>query len=349
MKIKKPSWMSNHHLIPDNAMSFIRDIAVSAVVDRKRSPEEVSEVLGFSRSTIYSWLNRFAVDGYDGLESHQAPGAPSIITEDMDHWLKKTVLHFTPEDFGYQTPLWTCEILAQLLNATFKVNIASRTVNQHLTDLDLSYQKPAYRAREQKPAEVKQFLEDKFVRIQRLAEKIHADIGFEDEAGIDLRERSGKTWGKRGQTPEVEVTGRRGRLNVLSVVTAAGTLDYEITEENITGQHYLEFLKHLTEGREWPFIFIADRASFHHSKSVVEFVRQNRKKIRIYFLPAYSPDLNPDEHVWEEIKDKRLGRETVKTKSDLRRRLEVALNALKENTDRIKSFFLLPKTRYASL
>ncbi|NCC33534.1 MAG: hypothetical protein EOM24_16185, partial [Chloroflexia bacterium] len=111
--------MSDHRQIPDDVMSFFRKIAVSAVVDRKRSPEEVSEVLGFGRSTIYSWLNRFSVDGYDGLESHQAPGAPPIITEDMDEWLKKMVLNFTPEDFGYQTPLWTCEILAQLLNATF--------------------------------------------------------------------------------------------------------------------------------------------------------------------------------------------------------------------------------------
>ena len=108
------------------------------------------------------------------------------------------------------------------------------------------------------------------------------------------------------------MTGKRGRLNVLSVVTAAGALEYKITADTITAQSYIEFLEQLIKGRDRPFIFITDRASFHHAKSVVKFVREHRKRIRIYFLPAYSPQLNPDEHVWEEIKDKRLGRETVR-------------------------------------
>lgn len=92
---------------------------------------------------------------------------------------------------------------------------------------------------------------------------------------------------------------------------------------------------------------IADRATFHTSKAVRKFVASNRHKIRIHFLPAYSPERNPDEHVWEEIKDKRLGRQSIKNKSELKKRLYSALKSLQKRTDRVISFFHLPETRYA--
>ena len=96
---------------------------------------EYSDIIGFSLSSIYEWLNRFAVDGYEGLKTRKAPGAPPIITREMDDWLKTTVLGSTPEDFGYETPLWTSDILAELLQQEFGVTAASRTVNQHLKNL----------------------------------------------------------------------------------------------------------------------------------------------------------------------------------------------------------------------
>ena len=70
--------------------------------------------------------------------------------------------------------------------------------------------------------------------------------------------------------------------------------------------------------------------------------------MRLHLLPAYSPERNPDEHVWEEIKDKRLGRITIKNKLDLKKKLHSALNSLQRKVDRVKSFFSLPETQYAS-
>jgi hypothetical protein len=96
---------------------------------------------------------------------------------------------------------------------------------------------------------VERFVTEEFLKIQRVAEKVGADIGFEDEAGVDLRERSGKTWGERGVRPDVFVTGKRGRLNILSVVTAQGELEYHVTEKSIKSEEYIEFLKQLIKGR----------------------------------------------------------------------------------------------------
>lgn len=343
----KTDWMSDARLIPDETMSYLRKIAVHAVMELGYSPEDVIKIMGFSRSCIYDWLNRFDELGYDGLETQKAPGAPRIITKEMDEWLKEVILESTPEDFGYDTHLWTCPILAELLLCRYGVRVTSEIVNHHLRKMNLTYQKPSYVSAEQDGEAVEQFLNVQFPKIQRFANVIGADIGFEDEASVDLREHSGKTWGICGETPKVVVTSGRGRFNILSVVTAKGKLNYHVTEKKIDSKEYISFLKQLLKNRERPLILIVDRASFHTSKAVRKFVASHRHAIRIYLLPAYSPELNPDEHVWEEIKDKRLGRQTIKNKKELKKRLHSVLKSLQKRTDRIISFFHIPETRYA--
>lgn len=266
----------------------------------------------------------------------------------MDDWLKQTVLESTPEMFGYDTNLWTCDLLAQLLLERYGVRVAGVTVNQHLHRLDLTNQKPRYVPREQDAAAIEHFVTEKFPKIQRFANKIGADIGFEDEAGVDLREHSGKTWGARGVRPDVSVTGTRGRLNVLSVVTAKGKLNYHVTENKINSVEYIEFLKRLIKERERPIILIIDRASFHCSKLTRYFVCRHRHQIRLFYLHAYSPQINPDEHVWEETKDKKLRRQSIKNKQDLKMHLSSALKSLQNRVERVKSFFHLPETLYAA-
>ena len=99
-------------------------------------------------------------------------------TEEMDWWLKDTVCHHTPMDFGYDTVLWTREILAELLREKYGIDVGGSTVSLHLKRLGLSYRKPWFRANEQDPRKVEHFLHDTFPRIQRLAEKTGADIAF---------------------------------------------------------------------------------------------------------------------------------------------------------------------------
>jgi len=258
----KPAWLSDARLIPDEVMDYLRKIAVHAVEENDYSPEDVIKIFGLIRSTIYEWLKRFRAYGYHGLDTKKAPGAEAVVTEEMQAWLKRTVLESTPEDFGYDTTLWTCELLAQQLFERFGVHVVAATINQHLHKLNLTYQKPVLILREQDPAAVEHFVNEEFPKIQRFANKIQADIGFEDEAGIDLRERSGKTWSARGARPEVFVTGKRGRLNVLSVITAQGELRYHVTEKSIASKEYIHFLKQLMEKRTRPLILIVDLRHF---------------------------------------------------------------------------------------
>lgn len=344
----KPKFLSDARLIPDEVMDYLRKIAVHAIEENHYSPENVIKIFGFSRSVIYEWLRRFREEGYEGLETKKAPGASPIITEEMDACLKRIVLEATPEDYGYDAILWTCDLLAHCLSDHFGVTVKGSTINHHLHQLGLTNQKPNYIPSEQNLREVDDFVNKKFPKIQRFANTLSADIGFEDEAGIDLREHSGKTWGESGVRPSICVTGKRGHFNVLSIVTAKGELKYHVNENKINSKEYIKFLTQLIKNRVNPLFLIVDRASFHTSKKVRIFIWRNRRKIRLFYLPAYSPEINPDEHVWEEIKDKRLRRKPITSKIDLKKRLHSALKSLQHHKDRIISFFHLPDTRYAA-
>ena len=342
-------WFEDARKIPDEVMSYLRKIAVRAILEKGYSPELISEVFGVSRTAVYDWLRRFHADGYAGLETKQSPGASRIITAQMDHWLKQTVLEQTPQDFGYDTVLWTREILATLLNERFDRSVGGSTVGLHLVRLGLSYQKSWFRANEQDVQKVARFLGDTFPRIQRLAEKMGADIAFQDEAGIGLQTHAGKTWGEVGTTPEVPVTGKRGGWNMLSIVTPGGKLFFSIEEGKIDSDRSIAFLKQILKARTKPLILIVDGASFHRSKKVRDFDRSHRKQIRIFFLPGYSPELNPDEQVWNTIKAKEVGKKAPKNKSELRKKVESSLRSLQKKSEKIRSFFQLPSTKYAAL
>jgi transposase len=167
----KPNWLSDGRLIPDEVMSYLPKIAVHAVEEHHFSPEDVTKMLGLSPSTIYAWLKRYREQGYAGLDTKKAPGAPPLVTEEMDAWLKRTVLDAPPEDFGYDTPLWTCDLLAELISERYGVHVIGATINQHLHKLGLVNQTPNYIPREQDPVAVDRFIGEKFHKFRGLRKR----------------------------------------------------------------------------------------------------------------------------------------------------------------------------------
>lgn len=343
---KKEVWFDDARKIPGEVMDYIRKIAVRAIEEKGYSPEDIFAIFGVSRSCIYDWLHKYREKGYPGLETQSPPGMDPIITVGMGEWLKTTVLQKTPTDFGYDQLTWTRGILAALLEKTFGIHVTEATVGNHLRKMGLTVQVPEYKWRGQEVGQVAHFLHETYPRIKRLANKMGADIGFEDEAGFDLREHHGTTWGLRGHPPVVRVTNKRGRLNALSIITLTGKLHFSLEEKDVDGQRFVAFLKQVLEQQEQPLILILDRASFHTSKLVKDFVRSHRKKIRVYFFPKYSPELNPDEQVWNELKNNHIRRQDIQTKSELKTKLYSAFHSLQKNVRRIMSFYELPETQY---
>jgi transposase len=317
----------------------IRFRAVAAVL-RGHSPETVIDILGFSRCSIYVWLKRYHEGGWEALRAIPLEGRPAELDATGKQWLKQTVLEGTPLNWGYDTPLWTRAILAELVQEHFEFKLSEVTLGRYLHELGLSAQVPDWRAEEQDPEEVRGFLEEKFPRIVRLALKIGADLFFADESGCRANQHHGRTWGLVGQRPVVKSTGQRFGLNVISAISPKRGLRFKVVERSIRSKEFISFLEGLLRQTDRPIIVLADHHSIHFSKAVREFARPWRHRLKLFSLPAYSPECNPDEGVWSELKPHGMGRKGIRDKNDFKAKLYQTMRSLQKHTDKLGSCFV---------
>jgi len=242
----------------------------------------------------------------------------------------------------------TRTVVQWLIYDEWQIKLSRSSVHRLMRQLGLSCQRPLQRAYEQDPVRVERWRNEEFPAIRKMAKEVGAEIWFGDESGVRSDYHSGTTWGPRGTTPVVEKTGQRFRFNLLSVINNRGEMRFMLTEDRVNNDLYIEFLKRLLKGVVKPIFLILDGHPVHRSRAVKQFAVSTGGQLRLFFLPGYAPELNPDEQVWNEVKYRRVGRRSPRTKEQLRRLLNSSLFALQRLPKLIQSFFQLPGTRYAA-
>ena len=169
-------------------------------------------------------------------------------------------------------------------------------------------QRPLWRAWEQDPKRVERWRQQEYPAIRVLAKRSRATLLFGDEAGVRSDYHAGTTWGVRGQTPVVPTTGQRFGLNLISAVSARGGLRFMVVKGTLNGSRYVQFLKRLMHNASRPVFLIVDGHPVHKSRAVRAYVAATEGKLRLFYLPPYSPELNPDEQVWNHVKHHGVGR-----------------------------------------
>ena len=190
--------------------------------------------------------------------------------------------------------------------------------------------------------------EEDYPKLRRRAQRLGAQILFADEAGVRSDFHSGTTCGRRGHTPVVSSTGARFRVNMLSAVSAQGQLRFMLAQERVTAAVFLEFLKRLMVNAKAPVFLVVDGHPIHRAKSVKGFVEAQNGRLELHYLPSYSPELNPDELVWNNLKTHALGRKAIESRRDLRAMVLSHLRRMQKLPRLIRSFFRAPTTQYAA-
>ena len=173
-----------------------------------------------------------------------------------------------------------------------------------------------------------------------------ACIYFADEAGIRSGHHAGTTWAPIGQTPVVKVTGARFSVNMISAVTAKGALRFAVFEGTTTAKSFTEFCKRLVHDTPGPVYLVVDGHPSHRAKIVTQYVASTGGKLKLFFLPGYSPELNPDEWVWKNVKNDRIAKAGVTSKDDLKAKAVGALRRLQKMPGLVRAFFADPNLRY---
>jgi transposase len=319
-----------------------------ARVQSGESPEVVVRAIGFCRACIYNWLAMYRAGGWDALDARKRGGRPRKLNGRIIAWVYRVVVGSDPRQYKFPFALWTRNAIATLIYQRYDIRLSANSVGRLLAQLGITPQKPLWRAYQQDPERVRQWVEEEYPSIVREARQLGAEIWFGDESGLRSDFHAGTTWGRKGQTPVVRTTGTRYRLNMLSLVNRRGHMRFMIEKSRLNAEVICRFLDRLMAGSSKPVFLIWDGHPNHKSGKVAEKVRSYEGRLRVYLLPGYSPELNPGEGVWREVKSHRLGRAGVFTFADMKSKALGALRHLARRPDKIRSFFHTKSTLYAA-
>jgi transposase len=324
----------------------VRRWAVEQVLKGGRV-EDVAAGLGYNRSTVFGWMKRYGEDGLSGLNTKARSGRPPKLSGLQRTKLLRMIVGTDPRQLRLSFALWTREMVAELIDRDFGVVMSVSAVGRMLRRAGLSPQRPLWRAYQADAEAVEAWKTEKFPAIRAEAAKVGAVVLFQDEASIRSDFHSGTTWGVVGPTPVVKTTGARYRVNMISAVSAERALKFVLTEGNVNSEVFIDFCKRLQHDYgDQPVFLVVDGQLSHKSKKTKEWVSSTNGQFRIFYLPAYSPQLNPDEWVWNNVKSARVGRAGVASLEDLRHKVTAALQRLVDVPGIVRGFFGDPDLRY---
>ena len=309
-------------------------------------PEQIAQALGMTRAAVYSWLAKYREGGLDALKARPVPGRPPKLSGAQLRRLYALIVSNDPRQLQFAFALWTRDMVRDLIRREFGVHLSAVSVGRLLRKLGLSPQRPLYRAYQQNPEAVQRWRVEDYPQIRAEAQQVGATIWFADEAGVRSDYHAGTTWAPVGQTPVVMATGDRVAINLISAVTAKGALRVAAYDGNLNSPVFIDFCRRLLHDAPGPVFLVLDGHPVHRSNAVKAFAASTNGRLRLFFLPGYSPELNPDEWVWKNVKHDRIGRAGVSGLADLKAKALAALHRLQKLPHLVQSFFRDLNLRY---
>lgn len=313
-------------------------------IEAGESPEVIAATLGFHRSCIYDWIARYREGGIEALKAKPIPGAKPKLSGKQLGWLFETIVGKNPLQLKLPFALWTRAMVRELIKREFGIRLSEVSVGRLLKKLGFTPQKPLHRAYQQNPQLVLAWQAKELPRIRAMAKAEKATIYYADESSVRSDYHAGTTWALKGQTPVIQATGSRFKINLLSAISPRGDLRFMAFDGRLNAEVFCDFLKRLLHNADKPIYVIVDNHPVHRSYKVRDFVESTKGRLKIFFLPPYSPELNPDELVWANLK-KHIARAPLKDLNDLKKRVINFFRSLNMLPEKVASFFMHPVIR----
>jgi transposase len=310
--------------------------------------EEVCKGMGVSRSALFGWLARYRNGGWGALYAGKRGGRRPKLDGDKLKWIYGAVVDKDPSQMKFPFALWTAVLVAELIRREFGIKLSRWSVMRLLRQLGLSPQKPLQRAYQQNPEAVEQWKSEVYPRIAAEAKKVGATVYFGDESSIRSDYHTGTTWAPKGKTPVVRTTGARFSVNMIAAISARGVIRFMTYKGTMNACLLKDFLSRLLKDSDGPVFLVLDGHPVHRSAEVRKYVESTDGKLRLFFLPGYSPELNPVEQTWNYTKRHNIGKRTIKGPDHLKRLAIGALRKLQKLPDIIRGFFRHPECAYAA-
>jgi transposase len=313
--------------------------------------EAIAAQTGLTRTGVFDICKRYATGGVKALRDK--PGGRKVgehrrLTAEQEAQIQKLICDKTPDQLKLPYALWSRAAVAQLIVERFGIRLPVRTMGTYLSRWGFTPQKPIRRAYEQSPAAVRQWLDTDYPVIARRAKAEGAEIHWGDETGLRSDDVRGRSFAPRGETPVIRINSKREGLSVISTVTNKGQMRWKIFHGALNSEILIDFLRRLIKGAKKKIFLILDNLRVHHSQPVKEWLEKHTKAIELFYLPSYSPELNPDEMANADLKQAVTSKAPARAKGQLIKLARSHLHSVQKQPARIRSYFQHGPVRYAA-
>lgn len=335
--------------LPAEAQEAIRRKAVKAVLDGEKKAK-VAALFGVTRQAVTQWVKGYQNFGQKALKAQKRgrPKGGKKLLPWQAAQSAKMVTDRHPEQLKLPFYLWTRQALVELIEKRFGVRLSIWTAGRYLKSWGFTPQKPIRKAYEQNPEAVERWLKQQYPAIRRQAQQQQATIFWGDEMSVRSDHAVGRSYGRRGQTPVVPVAGRRFSCHMISAITNLGQLQFMVFKNKFVAKVFKAFLGRLIRQNPGKIFLIVDQHPVHRSSEVRQWLQKQEQHIRLYFLPGYSPELNPDELLNQDVKSNAVGRKRPRDQKELLSNTRGFLHSRQKKPGVVQKYFHGKHVRYAA-
>lgn len=327
----------------------IRRQAVAAV-ENGMTRVAAAALFGVTRHSVDRWVKAFREKGTGALaRQKRGPKSESRrLDAKQSAEVVKLITDREPEQLKLPFALWTREAVRSLIRRKFGVRVSLSTVGRYLARWGFTPQKPVRRAYERDPEAVERWLKEEYPAIRKRAKAERALIYWGDEMGVRSDHQTGRSYGLKGKTPAIAGTGQRFRCNMVSALTNRGHLSFMVFKKGFTAAVFLRFLRRLVKDAQRRIFLIVDRHPVHRSKKVRQWLARHTAQVELFFLPGYSPELNPDEMLNQDVKSNAVGRKRPQTLRQMMGQVRRYLERRRALPEIVRRYFHEASVKYAA-
>ena len=315
-------------------------------------PMAVAELTGLSWGAVNAALKAYGAGGLEALRPKargRKTGTKRLLSPEREAEVRRLICDKRPEQMKMPFALWTREAVRQLILERFGIGLAVRSVGEYLGRWGFTPQKPLKRAYEQQPEAVKEWLDTEYPRIAKRAKEEGGEIHWADETAVANTDVRGRSYSPRGKTPETRaVWGRRESFSMISSVTNQGKCRWMMIDGAFNSDRLIEFMQSLLEDTESKVFLVMDNLRVHHSKPVKAWLADRTDLIEAFYLPSYSPELNPDERLNADLKHAITTQVPARTRERLKRKTTDHMTLIESSPKRVIAYFGDPNVSYAA-
>jgi transposase len=314
-----------------------------------KSYREIGEIIGVHLNTVASWLDPERGARVSGFKIRgRKHGQQRTLSMEQERLIMKLIRDKTPEQLKLPFALWTRKSVRDLMYHRTGIMIPIRTVGEYLGRWGYTPQRPLKKAYEQRPAEVRKWLDVTYPLVQARAKQEKAEIHWGDETGVTNELHYGRSYSPVGVTPVAYVQAKRLSTSMISSITNQGKVRFMIYKGGMNVAIFKRFLERLIKDAQKKIFLVVDNLRVHHAKMLTEWLESNKDHIELVFLPSYSPERNPDEYLNNDLKIGLAARQHPKTTKDLLGNIVSHMRMLQKTPEHVARFFEHPAVKYAA-